>query len=140
MGISFSSYASGTTSVAVPAGVQDGDLLVGFFGYDAPSAGAIPSGFTLIDAMAGNGLYGKSAYKIASGESGSYSCNPNTASMVIAIQKTSGDWEAPTQADLHSEKARSATNITSSKIIIKGKVKVISFESIPKRAVKAAPK
>ena len=119
MPIEYRSYAAGTTSVALPTGVVDGDMLIWIGGVNSEVQPAIPTGFTAIDDITGTGCRARTAYKIASSESGPYAASGNTSSQIVAFQKygtSRGPWEVPTITKLHSGKTVTGTSLTTDAI------------------------
>lgn len=99
--ISFRSSTRGTTQCALPAGTQDGDLLIWINGYPGIASPGVPAGFTSIHLLE-VATWQRAAYKIASGETGPYSSTNTFAAHLYCITKTSGTWVPPTTAGLNS--------------------------------------
>ena len=120
MPIAFRSYSAGNTSCGVPAGVQDGDMLIWFGGYDGTAATGLPSGFTAIDVLnesVGGTCWLRSAWKIADGESGSYTASNLSACQVLAFSKPAdGIWNNPSTAGLHSINDAAGLSVTTTAV------------------------
>ena len=111
--ISFRSYTQGTTQCALPAGTQDGDLLIWINGYDGTAAPGVPAGFTSIDLFGqGASCWQRAAYKIAVAETGPYTSSFVYACQLLCITKSAGNWVAPNTAGLHSVTGVGSNNLT----------------------------
>jgi len=139
-GIQFGGYTANSgswngshniTDVDVPAGTQDGDLLVWFAGYDGNGGINNLPGFTTIDSIGSAGFRGRTGFKIASSEPASYDdIYEISSSILVRLTKSGGTWDDPSAiAYLHSNKSGSGTSITSNQVTSKdlGDILLLGF-------------
>jgi len=126
--VSFRSYASACNgnpsgdyvTVNVPAGVQTGDIMIGYAGGDNDENMVALAGWTQIDESTYDGtMTSGTYYRIVDGAedasynfSGGASHNDYMCGVIAAFSKSGGAFTVPTTANYHSLKGATATGIT----------------------------
>jgi len=116
-------YNGTTGDCTPPAGIQDGDMLIGFISADNEASDVTqPASFTKIaDITPGTTFTQEAFYKEASGESGNYTWavdpSDNVIVHMLCFRKASGtSWTDPTTAGYWSEKTSGDASTTSASV------------------------
>lgn len=150
--ISFVQFSSGvdvggvTTSIAMPSGVSDGDLMIAVITADgAEETMTAPIGWTsLTDVSNGTSNRQWAFYRVADSDTGPYSFELSSARTtgghIIAFSKSSGSWTAPTTTNYNNTSSVDSLTVeTGSVTTTNGSVLLVAYGNDGPNTVATAP-